>query len=98
MGVTEGPALARPFLMVGGRGEGAASADGRILGTYLHGLFAADGFRRAFLAGLGARARAVARYEVEVEAALDAIADGLEQALDLDALLACAGPVTTASR
>lgn len=98
MGVTEGPALARPFLMVGGRGEGAASADGRILGTYLHGLFAADGFRRAFLAGLGARARAVARYEVEVEAALDAIADGLERALDLDALLACAGPVTTASR
>ena len=40
---------------IGGRPDGAISADGRVAGTYLHGLFAADGFRRAFLAGLGAR-------------------------------------------
>ena len=83
-------------LAVDGRDEGAVSADGRVLGTYLHGLFAADGFRRSFLDRLGAPARAAARYEAAVETALDAIADGLEQALDLDALLALAGPVTPA--
>ena len=96
MGVTAGPGRARPFLAVDGRDEGAVSADGRVLGTYLHGLFAADGFRRSFLDRLGAPARAAARYEAAVETALDAIADGLEQALDLDALLALAGPVTPA--
>ncbi|WP_374442627.1 cobyric acid synthase [Stella sp.] len=97
MGVTEGPGRARPFLVVGGRREGAVSADGRVFGTYMHGLFAADGFRRAFLAQLGAPARAAARYEATVEAALDEIADALERALDLDALLARAAPVTAAT-
>ncbi|MGE0713824.1 MAG: cobyric acid synthase [Alphaproteobacteria bacterium] len=99
MGATEGPGRERPFLVLDGRPEGAASPDGRIMGTYLHGLFAADGLRRALLARLGAPARAGIDYEATVEAAIDAVADALEQATDLDRLLATAAsrPTTEAS-
>ena len=57
LGVTTGPGLARPMLRLGGRPDGAVSADGRVAGCYLHGLFASDAFRRAFLARLGADGR-----------------------------------------
>ena len=57
LGVTSGPGLARPMLDLGGRPDGAVSPDGRVAGCYLHGLFAGDAFRRAFLARLGARER-----------------------------------------
>jgi adenosylcobyric acid synthase len=93
VGVTTGPGAARPLLDLGGRADGAVSADGRVLGCYLHGLFAADGFRRAFLARLRpARPDQGLAYEAGIEALLDDLADHLEAALDLDALLAAAGP------
>ena len=87
MGVTDGPDRARPMLDLGGRAEGASSADGRVQGSYVHGLFAADGFRHAFLSRLKARAESGIAYEREVEAALDAIAEVLAARLDLDRLL-----------
>ncbi len=87
MGVTDGPDRARPVLDLGGRAEGASSADGRVQGSYVHGLFAADGFRHAFLSRLKARAESGVAYEREVEAALDAIAGVLAARLDLDRLL-----------
>ncbi|HHY50430.1 MAG TPA: cobyric acid synthase, partial [Alphaproteobacteria bacterium] len=87
MGVTTGPDTARPFARVGGAAEGATSPDGRVSGTYLHGLFAADGFRRAFLGQ-----QSDVNYEAGVEAALDGLAAHLEHHLDLDALLALARP------
>jgi adenosylcobyric acid synthase len=90
MGRTRGPALVRPFLELAGRPEGAVSADGRVMGCYLHGLFAADGFRHASLARLRPRARSGLAYEHQIEATLDALADHLERALDLAGLLALA--------
>ncbi len=39
MGVSTGPALARPAFHFDGRAEGAISADGQVLGSYLHGMF-----------------------------------------------------------
>ncbi|MHA6691761.1 cobyric acid synthase [Devosia sp. A449] len=87
MGVTEGPDRGRPFAQIGADHEGAVSADGRVSGTYLHGLFAADPFRRAFL---GAGASADLAYEASIEATLDALAAHLEAHLDIDALLALA--------
>ena len=55
MGVTEGPDGARPFArLADGTPEGAVSADGRVIGTYVHGLFADDRQRSAWLARLGA--------------------------------------------
>jgi adenosylcobyric acid synthase len=99
IGATEGPDRARPFARIagpdgdseGGAGvdEGAISADGRVEGSYLHGLFAEDAFRAAYLAGLGAPASGL-DFEAGVEAALDALADHVEAHLDLDALLALA--------
>ena len=88
MGRSSGPGLARPFLHLDGRPEGAVSEDGLAFGTYCHGLFANDGFRADFLARLGAeRQRA---YEAEIDAVLNGLADHLEAHLDLNRLLALA--------
>ncbi|MGE4218314.1 MAG: cobyric acid synthase [Alphaproteobacteria bacterium] len=90
VGVTRGPGLARPMLDLGGRPDGAVAADGLVTGCYLHGLFAADGFRHAFLAGLRAGRNGGARYEAGVEATLDGLAAHLEASLDLDRILSIA--------
>ncbi len=89
IGQSHGPDCARPFAQVGGRNEGAVSANGRIMGSYLHGLFLSDAFRAAFLAGLGIAA-APRRHGAEVEAVLDALAAHLEAHLDVPGLLALA--------
>ena len=63
MGVTRGADCARPFArLADGSPEGAVSADGRVIGTYIHGLFADDRQRSAWLARLGAGPSVVA-YE-----------------------------------
>lgn len=89
LGRSTGPDCARPFALIGVQPEGATSADGRIMGSYLHGAFASDDFRRAFLARLGA-APSRLDYDAGVEQALDALADHLEAHLDVDGLLALA--------
>jgi adenosylcobyric acid synthase len=91
LGNTTGAGLARPMLRLGGRPDGAISADGKVAGCYLHGLFAGDQFRRAFLARLGAAPSTLA-YEASIDATLDRLADHLEASLDLDAILAAARP------
>ncbi len=93
MGRTQGPDTARPFALVSGVGEGAISTDGRIMGTYLHGLFASDTFRTAFLTQLGAERTGTLNYEASIEATLDALAAHLERYLDLDQLLEMAAEV-----
>ncbi len=90
VGATEGPGLARPMLRLGDRPEGAVSVDGRVRGCYLHGLFAADGFRHAFLSRLKLREVSGLAYEEGVERTLDALAEHLEAHLDLDRLLEAA--------
>jgi len=90
VGVTRGPALERHLLTLAGKPEGAVSENGRVLGCYLHGLFAADGFRHAFLSRLKQRAVSGLAYEAQVESTLDGLADHLEANLDLDGLLAAA--------
>ncbi len=92
LGVTEGPDQSRAWLDVNGRGEGAASPDGRVRGCYLHGLFAADGFRAAFLRELGAPTT-TGDYGTGVERTLDDLAAHIETHLDVDAILSLARTV-----
>jgi adenosylcobyric acid synthase len=89
IGRTEGNDRTRPFAFVDGAPEGAISADGRVQGSYLHGLFASDAFRSAWLARLGV-ASANESYGGRIEGALDALADHIERHLDVKGLLALA--------
>jgi adenosylcobyric acid synthase len=87
MGVTEGPDRTRPFArLADGTPDGAVSADGRVIGTYIHGLFADDRQRAAWLARLGAGTSQIA-YDDLVEQTLDALAAHLATHIDLDRLL-----------
>jgi adenosylcobyric acid synthase len=92
LGRTEGPDRSRPFALVDGQPEGAISPDGRVAGTYLHGVFSRDGFRSRYLEALGGTASGLA-YSRAVDATLDTLADHLEAAIDMDALLALAAEV-----
>jgi adenosylcobyric acid synthase len=90
MGVTAGAACARPFARLDdGSPEGAMSADGRVLGTYIHGLFADDRQRAAWLKRFAAGTAGIA-YEELIEQTLDRLAAHLAVHLDLDRLLSLA--------
>jgi adenosylcobyric acid synthase len=91
LGITHGGGLARPMLDLGGITDGAVSIDGKVAGCYLHGLFASDPFRRAFLARLGIAGSTI-EYDAMIETVLDGLADHLERYLDLEALLAASRP------
>lgn len=90
IGRTTGPDTARPMLrLADGRLDGAASPDGRVMGTYAHGLFGHDAQRAAWLGRIAAAA-APRSHEAEVEAVLDALAAHLERHVDIEALLSLA--------
>ncbi len=87
LGETGGPDCVRPFFHIGGRPEGARSADGRISGTYLHGCFVNDAFRQSYLADLGNPQGQSFSYAKVVDSTLDALAEHLSAHLDLDRVL-----------
>ncbi|MEL6585390.1 MAG: cobyric acid synthase [Pseudomonadota bacterium] len=86
LGETTGPDCAHGWLRRDGALVGAARADGRVRGCYLHGLFSSDAFRAGYLARLGAKP-SLLDHGGSVEATLDALADHLARALDVDRLL-----------
>ena len=88
LGRSEGNDCARPLVMIDGRPDGAISADRRVEGAYVHGLFTGDAFRRKWLANLGIASNLA--YDAQIETALDALADHLETHLDIDQILAIA--------
>ena len=92
VGQSRGPALARPMFQLETAADGARSSDGRVEGTYLHGLFANGRYRREWLRRVGGNAAASLDYAAVVEAALDGVADTLAVALDMDAVFAAARP------
>jgi adenosylcobyric acid synthase len=90
MGVTVGADCARPFARLDdGTADGAVSADGRVFGTYIHGLFADDRQRAAWLNRLSAGPVAIC-YDDLIEQTLDRLAAHLAAHLDLDRLLSLA--------
>ena len=90
IGETHGPDCARPFAYIKDRPEGAQSLTGQVKGTYLHGLFSNDLFRKAFLTGIGIDS-GMGNYESDVEQTLDALAAHIEGHLDIDQMLGVAG-------
>ncbi|CAH1662139.1 Cobyric acid synthase [Hyphomicrobiales bacterium] len=88
LGRTLGADTARAPFRVEGRPEGAASPDGRVVGSYLHGVFAADAVRSAWIARIvGASLPSTLNYEAAVDGTLDALAHHLERHFDIDMLL-----------
>jgi adenosylcobyric acid synthase len=91
MGASQGGALARPAATVDGRPEGAISADGRVLATYVHGIFDAPAACAALLSWAGMKGARGVNLPALREASLERLADCVEQTLDLKAVLACLG-------
>ncbi|HEY0912016.1 MAG TPA: cobyric acid synthase [Bradyrhizobium sp.] len=90
IGRTIGEGTQRPLVRLDdGRLDGAISADGRVAGTYLHGFFADDAQRAAWLARLDSPKSSLA-YEALVEQTLDALAAHLDAHLDVEKLLSLA--------
>ena len=89
VGETTGTDCERPMTCIDGRREGARNARGNVSGTYIHGFLSGDNYRAGFLESLGATAT-LTDYDAAVDEALDELADGLSEALDIDALLAMA--------
>jgi adenosylcobyric acid synthase len=88
LGETTGADTARPFAKSGGKPDGAVSADGRVAGTYIHGIFAGDEFRKGFLGQFGVSTSNA--YQDGIERALEGLARHLESHLDIDAIMAIA--------
>ncbi len=87
IGNTSGVDCDRPFARLdGNRPDGAVRGDGKVFGTYVHGLFASSAFRAAFLNRLGAPSTEQ-DYEAIIETALDDIAARLEDHADIDAMV-----------
>ena len=96
VGRTTGPGTARPFaVLAGDRPDGAVSADGRIGGGYVHGLFASAAARAELLEQWGGESR-VGDYGAIVDAALDEIAEALARSFDVTGLSRLAGLETPA--
>jgi adenosylcobyric acid synthase len=90
VGKTVGPDAARPMLtFADGRLDGATSPDGRVAGCYVHGLFASDAARGAFLSTFGV-ATSGESYEAEIDDVLDSFAEHLARHVAIDDLLSLA--------
>jgi adenosylcobyric acid synthase len=91
IGSTTGPGASRPFLRLSdGSTDGAVSADGRVAGCYVHGLFGVTAARAALVSAIGATP-SHDDHAARVDTALDEIASVLESCLDISALAAIAG-------
>jgi adenosylcobyric acid synthase len=90
LGVTRGADCVRPSAIIDGAPDGAISPDGRIMGTYLHGLFGSDVYRAKLLESFGLSGER-RNYRQSVDRALDAVAGDLETHLDRDWLAGLLG-------
>jgi len=87
VGETVGAGTSRPLLgITRHRPDGAVSADRKIAGCYVHGIFAHEAQRAAWLKRIGAESSGL-DYERDVEATLDRLADHLAAHVDCEALL-----------
>jgi len=91
-GISRGAALLNPSSMLdGGQTDGALSADGQILGSYLHGLFDQPQALVALLAWAGMRDAASVDVNAVREESIERLADAVDNHLDRAALLRLLG-------
>jgi adenosylcobyric acid synthase len=87
-GHSRGPALEHPAVLLdSGNRDGALSADGQILATYLHGLFEEPSACAALLRWAGLSQPQRIDHGARREQMLDRLADAIESSLDLSRLL-----------
>ncbi|MDI9408943.1 MAG: cobyric acid synthase [Candidatus Pacebacteria bacterium] len=95
LGQTSGADCARALLPGLSRdyppSAGAVCDSGLVFGTYLHGIFGDDEFRKEFLRQISPEFTSSLKYELSVEQTLDGLADHLETHLDIAAILRIAG-------
>ena len=82
MGISHGAALERPAFVIEGRGEGAQSADGQLLGSYLHGMFDHPQALAALLAWAGLKDAAALDLDALREASLERLAEATRPLYD----------------
>jgi adenosylcobyric acid synthase len=91
VGRTDGPDTDRPFLIhQDGTRQGAISANGRLSGVYVHGLFDEGTARSAILSALGTQSHG-RDHQTQVDQALDDIAGSLHRYLNIPAISRLAG-------
>jgi adenosylcobyric acid synthase len=94
---------AAPFARIDSRADGCVSANGRIFGTYLHGLFDDDAFRHAFITAARAfhhldPAATFDNWKQKREQSLDRLADSVRATVDMQTIFAWAGLTYTRDR
>ncbi len=90
VGRTTGPGTAMPVHHLDdGRPDGARSRDGRVTGSYVHGLFADDRYRQQWLTSFGAES-SLSNHSALVDDTLDALAAHLEEHVEIDRLISLA--------
>jgi adenosylcobyric acid synthase len=90
-GISSGPALDNPAIKLDSKHDGALSADGKILGSYIHGLFDGQQARDALLAWAGLSNAAPFDYPLKQEQDINRLADIIEQELNIDVVMQALG-------
>lgn len=87
LGVTVNHVRYKPFVIYDEKNvEGVVSHDGKILGTYLHGIFHNDPARQALLGHFSAQSSQF-NFSKQIEIVLDQWAEHIEQHLDVNKML-----------
>ena len=90
-GITRGPALDHPAVLLPQGPDGASSDDGQVLGTYLHGLFESPPASAALLAWAGLDDAPAFDYHALRDADIDRLADAVQEYLDTRRVLELLG-------
>ncbi|MDH5778740.1 MAG: cobyric acid synthase, partial [Gammaproteobacteria bacterium] len=90
MGVSTGPALDKPAVILGNTTDGVISDDNQILGTYLHGLFEQAPACDALLKWAGLTEVTTPDYRAMRDREMDRLAGVMEECLDLEKIFVIA--------
>ncbi len=92
-GVSQGPALQRPLMVLDGKEDGVISDDKQIIGSYLHGLFEQSEACQELLQWAGLSSAEPIDYIALREAGIDCMADSVEKHMNIEALVKLLTPL-----